>query len=295
MSGADGQARRDATGDGRAPGEADGDEPATREANADLQARLRFDASLPDHAARNRAWWDADSERYQAVQGQQLREAGGSAWGVWQIPETELRILGDVTGLTTVELGCGAAQWSIALARAGATAIGVDLSEAQLRAAWAAAIEAGVAVRLIHASAEALPLPDASADIAFCDWGASRFADPDAWVPEAARILRPGGLLAFSTASPLVDMCWPTGADAPTESLVVDAFGLDRVVDDETTEFQRTNGAWIALFRRQGLVVEDLIELQAPAESTSSYWDEVAHAWARRWPAEQIWRLRREG
>ena len=198
MSGAEERARHDATTDERAP----------REAGADRQARLRFDASLPEHATRNRAWWDADSERYQAVQGQQLREAGGSAWGVWQIPEAELRILGDVAGLTTVELGCGAAQWSIALAQAGATAIGVDLSEAQLRAAWAAADEAGVSVRLIHASAEALPLPDASADIAFCDWGASRFADPDAWVPEAARILRPGGLLAFSTATPLLDLCW---------------------------------------------------------------------------------------
>jgi SAM-dependent methyltransferase len=284
MSGADERARHDATADKQMP----------READADRQARLRFEASLPDHAARNRAWWDADSERYQAVQGQQLREAGGSAWGVWQIPEAELRILGDVAGLATVELGCGAAQWSIALAKAGATAIGVDLSEAQLRAAWAAANEAGVAIRLIHASAEALPLPDASADIAFCDWGASRFADPDAWVPEAARILRPGGLLAFSTASPLVDMCWAAGADAPTESLVIDAFGLDRVVDDETIEFQRTNGAWIALFRDQGLLVEDLIELRAPAEARSSYWDDVAHAWARRWPAEQIWRLRRE-
>jgi SAM-dependent methyltransferase len=284
MSGADEQARPEATTGERLPHEAD----------ADRRAHLRFDASLPDHAARNRAWWDADSERYQAVQGQQLRDAGGAAWGVWQIPEEELRILGDVAGLTTVELGCGAAQWSIALAQAGANAIGVDLSEAQLRAAWAAANEAGVSVRLIHASAEALPLPDASADIAFCDWGASRFADPDAWVPEAARILRSGGLLAFSTATPLLDMCWASSAEAPTVSLVVDAFGLDRVVDDETTEFQRTNGAWIALFRRHGLVVEDLIELRAPPESTSSYWDEVAHAWARRWPAEQIWRLRRE-
>jgi len=263
-------------------------------AGADEQARRDYDASLPDHAARNRAWWDADSERYQAVQGQQLREAGGAAWGVWQIPEAELQVLGAVAGLTTVELGCGAAQWSIALAQAGANAVGVDLSEAQLRAAWAASREAGVELRLVHASAESLPLPDASADIAFCDWGASRFADPDRWIPEAARILRPGGLLAFSSATPLLDLCWLDGTDAPATRLLRDAFGLDRVVDDgQTVEFQRTDGDWIRCFRRAGLTIEDLIELRPPEGATSSYWDEVAHAWARRWPAEQIWRVRR--
>ena len=248
---------------------------------------------LPDHARRNRAWWDADSERYQAVQGKQLHEAGGAAWGVWQLPESELRVLGDVRGQTTVELGCGAAQWSIALAQAGADAIGVDLSEVQLRAAWQAARQAGVDIRLIHASAEALPLPDASADIAFCDWGASRFADPDRWIPEAARILRPGGLMAFSSATPLLDICWVDDDGPPLTTLQLDYFGLDRVDDATTVEFQRTDGDWIRGFRRAGLEVLDLLELQPPEGANSSYWDEAAYAWARRWPAEQIWRLRR--
>jgi len=225
-------------------------------AGADDRARRAFDDALPEHARRNRAWWDGESERYQAIQGEQLRAAGGAAWGVWQIPEAELQVLGDVRGRTTVELGCGAAQWSIALARAGATAIAVDLSEAQLRNAWADAQAAGVSIRLVHASAEDLPRDDASADIAFCDWGASRFADPDRWLPEASRILRPGGLLAFSTATALADICWPAADESPGLRLVADYFGLDRIEDGTTVEFQRTDGDWIRSFRRAGLRVE---------------------------------------
>ena len=54
------------------------------------------------------------------------------AWGVWQIPEAELHVLGDVDGRDILELGCGAAQWSIALAQAGARPVGLDLSDRQL-------------------------------------------------------------------------------------------------------------------------------------------------------------------
>jgi SAM-dependent methyltransferase len=253
-----------------------------------------FDAALPDYAARNRAHWDAASAGYQAEQGRQLRESGGLAWGVWQIPEAELRILGDVTGKTTLELGCGAAQWSIGLARLGATTIGVDLSEAQLKAAWAAAREAGVAVRLLHASAESVPIPDACVDIAFCDWGALRFADPERVVPEAARLLRPGGLLAFSTATPLLDLCWADGAESPGDRLLRDYFGLGRLDFATTTEFQCTTGDWIRLFRGHGFAIEDLVELRPPEGATTTFWEPELLDWARRWPAEQIWRCRRE-
>jgi hypothetical protein len=138
-----------------------------------------------------------------------------------------------------------------------------------------------------------LPLPHDSADIAFCDWGARASPIPTP-APEAARIPRPAAC-SPSTATPLLDVagCW---CDAPEARLMTDYFGLDRVVDDdETTEFQRTDGDWIRLFRRSGLRVEDLLELRPADAATSSYWDEAARAWARRWPAEQIWRLRREG
>ena len=58
--------------------------------------------------------------------------------------------------------------------------------------------EAGVDFPLIHASAEEIPLPDASFDVVFSDHGALSWADPHVVVPEVARVLRPGGILAFN-------------------------------------------------------------------------------------------------
>jgi SAM-dependent methyltransferase len=251
-------------------------------------------APLRDHEALNQGYWDARSAEYQAEHGAQLA-VHGKAWGVWQIPEDELQILGDVAGRDAIELGCGAAQWSIALAQRGARPVGVDLSEEQLAHGRRLMSEAGVDFPLVHASAEAVPLPDASFDIAFCDHGAFTFADPYATVPEAARLLRNGGLLAFNMSTPLVDLCWPPDAEEVTEQLSLDYFGLHRVDTGETdhVEFNLPYGEWIRLFRRSGFVVEDLVELRPSPDATSSYRTDHDRAWARRWPMEHIWRVRR--
>jgi ubiquinone/menaquinone biosynthesis C-methylase UbiE len=127
------------------------------------------------------------------------------AWGVWQLPESELQVLGEVRGKDVLELGCGAAQWSIALHRVGARVTGLDVSERQLEHARELMAEAAAEFPLVRASAESLPFGDASFDIVFCDHGAMTFADPFLTIPEAARILRPGGLLAFSTHTPIID------------------------------------------------------------------------------------------
>ena len=124
------------------------------------------------------ASWDASSDEYQALHGQQLAVSGGLAWGTTQIPESELQVLGDVAGLDILEFGCGAAQWSIALAKLGARPVGLDLSERQLHHARRLMTDAGVSFPLVHGSGEAVPLPDASFDIVFCDHGAMSFADP---------------------------------------------------------------------------------------------------------------------
>ena len=97
-----------------------------------------------DASRKNRRMWNATSDAYQEEHGPQL-DRKGLAWGVWGLPESELRVLGDVTGRDLLELGCGAAQWSLFLAQAGAQPVGLDFSEAQLANARPRLAAAGLA------------------------------------------------------------------------------------------------------------------------------------------------------
>ncbi len=244
------------------------------------------------HEIKNQAFWDRTSADYQTKHASQL-DKKALAWGVWAIPESELRVLGDVRGKDVLEFGCGAAQWSIFLARLGARPVGLDLSQAQLEHARRLMRENGVEFPLVHASAEAVPLPDASFDVVFCDHGAMTFADPVRTLPEAARLLRPGGLFAFNMTSPIMELCWDDAEDVVREGLTRDYFGMRGGEDEETVVFQLPYGDWIRLFRANGFEVEALIELQPPENAKSTYDDYVDYGWARRWPAENIWKLRK--
>src|SRR6478672_7771072 len=195
-------------------------------------------AGLTPHELQNQASWDADSDAYQERHGGELADSGGVAWGTTQIPESELRVLGEVAGKDILELGCGAAQWSIGLAKLSARPVGIDLSDRQLEHARRLMAEAGVEFPLVHASAEAVPLPDASFDVVFCDHGAMSFADPYRTVPEVARLLRPGGRFAFSHHSPIETICWPLDAEEVGEQLALDYFGMHVIDDGEEVSFQ---------------------------------------------------------
>jgi len=239
-----------------------------------------------EHERRNRAFWDADADDYQTVHADQL--ARGKVWGVWAIPEAEVAMLGDVAGRDVLEYGCGAAEWSIALAREGAHVTALDQSRAQLHHAAARVAGRSVGVGLICASGEAMPFRDTSFDLVFCDHGAMTFCDPYRSVPEVARVLRADGILVFNHSTPLNLL-----TDGK-KRLRRDWFQMRRVAWPEgTTEFQLGHGEWIRLFRAHGMTVEDLLELQAPAGASTTYNDFVPYEWARRWPGEQIWRVRK--
>ena len=247
-----------------------------------------------DYAAANRAHWEAQSDEYQRRHGAALA-AHPLAWGVWRIPEARLRILGDVAGKDILEFGCGAAQWSIALAKLGARPVGLDQSARQLEHARRLMREGGVDFPLIETSATAVPLPDAGFDIVFCDHGATSFADPYEAIPEATRLLRPGGLLAFCLSSPLLEICYNDASERVTTTLEKPYFDLHRIEDGGQIAFQLPYGAWIRLFRENGLLVERLEELRPDEGAETTYTGYVDIEWARRWPAEILWSVRKEG
>jgi SAM-dependent methyltransferase len=173
--------------------------------------------------------------------------------------------------------------------------VGVDLSEKQLEHARKLMLDAGVDFPIICASAEAVPLPDESFDIVFCDYGAMTFGDPYATVPEAARLLRPGGLLAFCGATPIIEMCYSEDSDHPGDHLQEDYFGMWSLPWEGYVEFMLPYGAWIRLFRAHGFMIDDLVELRPTPDAVSTYRDETDREWYRRWPGEMIWKVRKEG
>ena len=245
-------------------------------------------------ALRNRAYWNRTSDEYQERHGEFLRRPEPH-WGGWQIPESELNILGDVSGKDMLELGCGAAWWSILLAKRGARPVGLDNSERQLEHARRLMVDAGVDFPLIHASAEDVPLADESFDVVFSDHGALSWSNPETTVPEAARLLRDGGLLAFCTTSPLAAICWDEDDDLIRPVLRHDYFGLRRFDQEEGVNFQLPYGEWIRLLRANGLVVEHLVEPRPAEDATSTYCMAEERDWARRWPSEAIWKARKTG
>ncbi len=246
---------------------------------------------LSEDARVNREYWDGYADEYQAEHGTQLRAE--LAWGTCAIPEHQVGALGDLAtfeGLDVLEYGCGAAQWSIFLARRGARVTGLDNSAAQLDHARRLIAEYGVDVALVHAPAQRVPLPDASFDLVFCDHGAMSYADPHDTLPEVARLLRPGGRLVFDILTPIAAICWNDEIERADMALHYDYFDTDRWEDiNGFVSFEIGYGDWIRLFRDHGFVIDDLIELRAPVGATSSYRTADELEWMRRWPGEHIW------
>ncbi len=99
-------------------------------------------------------------------------------------------------GERVLDLGCGAGEFSAALAAAGAHPVGVDVAPEALRRAAAGA--PGLDLRLWR-DGEALPLDDASVDVVWAGEVVEHVADVAPWLSEVRRVLRPRGTLLLTT------------------------------------------------------------------------------------------------
>jgi SAM-dependent methyltransferase len=251
---------------------------------------------LPDYAQKNRAHWNRQAPEWVAMG--ERAWTGEPSWGVWGIPESDLRLLpNDMTGMDSIELGCGTGYFSAWLARRGARAVGIDVSEKQLETAQRLAGQHGVPIDFIHGNAEAVPYPDGSFDFALSEYGAAIWADPYVWIPEAWRLLRPGGTLVFLGNHPLMTLCQLADSDEPvTRELLYPYFGMHRIDwhedDDEGTVFNLPISEWFALFHKTGFEIVSYHELRSP-ERGSEVRSYVTPDWANDYPTEQIWKLRK--
>lgn len=253
---------------------------------------MKFETRETDYVLENRRHWDGQAHQW--VERGERAWASGPSWGVWGVPESEIRMLPpDMTGMRAIELGCGTGYVSAWMARRGAAVTAIDLSERQLATARRLAAEHGVQIDWIHGNAEKVPRPNASYDFAISEYGASLWADPEVWVLEAARLLRPGGRLAMLTNHPFVTLCAPLDGSNVDERLHRPYFDMHRFdwtgveVEPGGVDFNITITDWLRLLRRSGFALEDLVEPRCPYER-----DEVPFfvpaRWAHRYPSELV-------
>jgi demethylmenaquinone methyltransferase/2-methoxy-6-polyprenyl-1,4-benzoquinol methylase len=103
----------------------------------------------------------------------------------------ELRLPG---GALVADLACGTGDLCDELLTGGYRAVGFDFSHGMLR-------NAGTSAPLVEADALRLPLADGSVDGATCGFALRNVTEVTALFAETARVLRPGGRVAFLETS----------------------------------------------------------------------------------------------
>jgi SAM-dependent methyltransferase len=252
----------------------------------------------PDYVAVNRDAWTQANAEYTDRRAREAWAQEEITFGKWEIPERELGVLPDLKGKDVVELGCGTAYFGAWLKRAGARrVVGVDVTPAQLETARRMNEGFGLGLEFLEENAEHTSLPDESFDLVFSEYGASIWCDPAKWIPEAARLLRPEGELVFMRGSTLSLLCLPDDVEGKVDERLLrpqnGLYKLEWSDEDPGVEFHPPTSEMFRILRANGFELLDLRELYAPEDAVDhEYYDTVPADWAKRWPDEEIWRLR---
>jgi len=105
-------------------------------------------------------------------------------------------------GQRVLDVACGTGVVSVTAARLGAQVTGLDLTPELLLAARENARIAAVDIDWREGDAEALPFDASSFDVVVSQYGHIFAPRPDVTIGEMLRVLKPGGVIAFSTWPP---------------------------------------------------------------------------------------------
>ncbi|MFN2504309.1 MAG: class I SAM-dependent methyltransferase [Acidimicrobiales bacterium] len=209
--------------------------------------------------------------------------------------ETELRLLGSVSGKRVLDLGCGTGQAAAAFARQGAHAIGLDPSAEQLAAARKRCERENVKVELHQGDLADLAFMRAdSADLVFSAWAFNTVSDLNRVFRQVHRVLKQGQPLVFSIPHPAYDII---DDDDPDQPLLIRRSYFDRSPVDELgeTPFGDQHHTLSDLFMgltRNNFRVDVLLEPESQADGPHSpHWRE-AFLWV---PRTLVVRARKEG
>lgn len=191
----------------------------------------------------NRLSWNAATEAHNSHKGDQARffREGGDT-----LHPEELELLGDLRGLDLVHLQCNAGQDTLSLARRGARAVGVDISDTAIDFARRLSEDTGIRATFHRADVYAWLRETGDAgpsfDVAFSSYGAICWlSDLSTWARGVAGVLRPGGRLVVVDFHP----AWLMLADDWTLGYPYSVFG-----GDPHHRFEEGIGDYVAMQRR---------------------------------------------
>ncbi|UTW61594.1 class I SAM-dependent methyltransferase [bacterium SCSIO 12741] len=201
---------------------------------------MKESKSIPDFATINRKSWN---DRVESHVDSDFYDMQSFLQGKTSLNEEEINLLGDVNGLSLLHLQCHFGQDTLSLARMGAKATGVDLSDQAINQAKKLNEDLGLDAEFVCCNLYDLPEHlDAQFDRVFTSYGTIGWLpDLEPWAALVARYLKPGGQFVMVDFHPTLWMF-----DDDFSKIQYRYFNSDPIIETQTgTYADRESGVEI--------------------------------------------------
>jgi SAM-dependent methyltransferase len=182
----------------------------------------------PDYRVVNKQTWNNKTDVHIASD---FYDVEGFLKGKSTLNDIELPLLGDFSGKKVLHLQCHFGQDTISLARMGANATGVDLSDKAIERAREFAQKLNLDITFVCCDIYDAPnLIDEKFDIVFTSYGTiGWFPDLEKWAKVVSHFLKPKGKFVMADFHPVVWMF-----DNDFKTVFYNYFNVEPIVENET-------------------------------------------------------------